>query len=61
MNLKSFSWACLLVGILPLVYQFAFQPVQNLEAASLFSSAMILMAVGFGLVRRELERLRPEV
>lgn len=60
MNLKSFSWACLLVGILPLVYQFVLRPGQNTEAASLFSSAMILMAVGFSLVRRELENLQPE-
>ncbi len=60
MSLKSFSWACLLIGTLPLLYQLALGPVQNVEAASLFSSAMILMAVGFGLVRRELDRLRPE-
>lgn len=58
MNLKHFSWACLLLGVLAVVYPLAFGPVQAWNAASLFSTTMILMAVGFALVGRELARLR---
>ena len=59
MNLKHFSWSCLLIGIIPVVYQVVLRPDQNRTAASLFTSTMILMAVGFNLVRRELAKLQP--
>ena len=60
MNLKHFSWICLAMGVLAVVYQMVLRPDQAMEAASFFSTTMILMAVGFSLVRRELAKLRPE-
>ncbi len=59
MRLKAFTWSCLLIAALALGLQVFSNSVRNPEAVSLFISTMVLMAVGFHLVRRELERLRP--
>lgn len=54
MSLKHFPWVCLVLAGLPLVYQLVAGLGEDRTAASLFSATMIVMAVGFGLVRREL-------
>lgn len=59
MNLKFYTWACLLIGLLPLAFHI-FESGQFTEAASLFTTAMLSMVVGFELVRKKLEELRPE-
>ena len=59
-NLKIFTWSCLLIAALALGLQVLSSSVQNQEAVSLFTSTMIIMTVGFNLVRRELAKLRPK-
>lgn len=59
MKLKYFSWSCLLIAIISVVYQVGLVPDRDMTAASFFSSTMILMAVGFSLVERDLAKLQP--
>lgn len=58
MSLRFFTWSCLLIAVLALGYQLFASVPQNQEALSLFTSTMILMSVGFELVRRELAKVR---
>ena len=60
MNLKIFTWACLLIAAIAFAYQVFSSSAQNKEAVSLFTSTMIIMSVGFNLVRRELAKHRPK-
>ncbi len=59
MRLKFFTWSCLMIAAIALGYQVFSSSGQNQEAVSLFTSTMVLMSVGFNLVRRELAKLRP--
>ena len=59
MRLRIFTWSCLLIALIALGYQVFLGSGQNQEAVSLFITTMILMTVGFDLVRRELMAMRP--
>lgn len=61
MSLKLFSWSCLTIAVLALGFKVFSDSVQSQEAVSLFITAMIVISVGFNLVRRELAAIRRAV
>jgi len=58
MNLKYFSWSCLLLGTLSLVGQIL-RPDEYVDPLTLFTITMTTMSLGFSLVRQELAKLQP--
>ncbi len=59
-KLKLFTWTCLLIALIAVVYQVIAPSTQHQEPRSLFVTSMIVMAVGFNLVHRELTKVRDE-
>ena len=60
MTLKLFTWFCLALAVLAVAYEVFVGGSRDTEAVGLFTSTMIILTVGFDLVRRELAKLRSE-